>query len=237
MIQYYIFAGLRNNEQCSESQIMTQLKHSRRGTRAALLLQGKHPSLLLPWKGCFFQAHTAFVWLPCWLGEMLLCEASAEKWKRSRSCISNQSAGSAEWWSWCLAQPVMWRPWVRSPDGAGGKPGGELVVYVCCGPIWQGKLQEKAVWSRRTSSCPVVLFPGLFVSSQETVSLFLPVLCYCNFSCCWFRCWKSWLLVGTKKPKLKYSIPKTPQKQQCYTAHPFLLDKCQAVVKHNLSAL
>lgn len=202
---------------------MTQLKQSRQDTWAALLLQGKHPSLLLPWKGT-----RSF----CLVS--LLAGWDAAVWGLSREIdpgaafpINQQDLQSGEVGAlhdlWCDVHGKV-------PRWCWG-----VVVHVCCDTIWQGKLQEKAVW-RRTSSCPVVLFPGLFVSSQETVSLFLPVLCYCNFSCCWFRCWKYWLLVGTKKPKLKYSIPKTPQKQQCYAAHPFLLDKCQAVVKHNLSA-
>lgn len=44
-----------------------------------------------------------------------------------------------------------------------------VVVCVCCNTIWQGRVQEKAVSSRGSFSCSVVLF----VSSQETVFPFL----------------------------------------------------------------
>lgn len=141
----------------------------RRGTQASLLLQRVNihlsaamEGLLLPGTHSFCLAFPA-----CWV--RLLQETSAEKWKIqelhflsiSRICRALELVPGTS----CAT-----RPWVRSQDSAEGKLGGGVVV--CCNTIWQGKLQEKAVLSRRTSSCTVVLLPWAVCSSPRNCSPF-----------------------------------------------------------------
>lgn len=141
--------------------------------------EGKHPSLHCHGRAAASRHTQLLSAFPAgWVRHCCVRETSADKCKRCRNYVSYQSAGSAERWSWCLAQAVTWCLWLRSPHGAEGKLGRGVVG--CCNSIWQGKLQEKTVLSRGTSSCTVVLSPWAVCFSSRNCFPFSS-LCFVIF--------------------------------------------------------